>query len=108
MADPTPPRRTPGGFVPPRVAKPEPPHTNGHRLDRPLNLNRSAWEEVDQEDEQRVAAEQDRVRFQRVADMDDSARVRAAGTPSRAVLVGVLIVVAAVVLAVVLYRMAPP
>jgi len=108
MADPTPPRRTPGGFVPPRAAQPIPPHTNGHHHDRPLGLDRSAWEDVDEEDEQGLAAERDRVRFQRVADMDDSAKVRTAGSPSRAVLVGVLIVVTAVVLAVVLYRMAPP
>jgi len=108
MADPTPPRRTPGGYVPPKVARPTPPQTNGHHADRPLNVNRSAWQDVDEEDEQHLAADRARTRFERVADMDDSARVRAAGTPSRAVLVGVLIVVAAVVLAVVLYRMAPP
>lgn len=106
MADPPGPRRTPGGFVPPRIARPQTPGGNGHAAERPLNLNRSAWEDVDQEDEQRVAAE--RVRFQRVADLDDAAQVRASARPSRAVLVGVLIVVAAVVLAVVLYRLAPP
>lgn len=106
MADPGPPRRTPGGFVPPRLARPRPPQGNGHKAKRPLNLNRSAWEDVDSEDEQRLAAE--RVRFQRVAELDDSQRVRASGRPSRAVLIGVLIVVAAVVLAVVAYRLAPP
>ena len=105
-ADPPPPRRTPGGFVPPRTARPRPPETNGHHVDRPLNLRRTAWEDVDAEDEARVTAE--RVRFQRVADLDDSVQVRASGRPSRAVVIGVLILVAAVVLAVVLYRMAPP
>lgn len=105
MADPSRPRRTPGGFVPPNLVRPHPPESNGHSHDRPLNLRRSAWEDVDAEDAERVAAE--RVRFQRVAEMDDSAQVRVSGGPSRAVLLGVLIVVAAVVLAVVLYRMAP-
>ena len=106
MADPTRPRRTPGGFLPPNLARPRAPESNGHAAQRPLNLNRSAWEDVDAEDEQRVAAE--RVRFQRVAELEDSAQVRISARPSRAVLVGVLIVVTAVVLAVVLYRMAPP
>jgi hypothetical protein len=106
MPDPPRPRRTPGGFVPPSIVRPHPPGSNGHSADRPLNLNRSAWEDVDADDDQRVAAE--RVRFQRVAELDDAAQVRASARPSRAVLVGVLIVVAAVVLAVLLYRMAPP
>lgn len=106
MAEPPPPRRTPGGFVPPQIVRPHPPETNGHGRDRPLGLRRSAWEDVDAEDSERVSAE--RVRFQRVAELDDSTQVRASDRPSRAVLIGVLIVVAAVVLAVVLYRMAPP
>jgi hypothetical protein len=106
MADPSPPRRTPGGFLPPKIVRPRPPATNGHSPDRPLNLRRSAWEDVDEEDAQHLDAE--RVRFQRVAELDDSAQVRASARPSRAVLVGVLIVAAAVVLAVVLYRTAPP
>ncbi len=106
MADPSPPRRTPGGYVPPQLLRPRPPAGNGHDPERPLNLSRSAWEDIDEEDAQRVSAE--RVRFQRVAEIDDVAQVRASGRPSRAVLVGVLIVVAAVVLAVMLYRMAPP
>ena len=92
--------------MPPQLLRPHPPKGNGHTPDRPLNLRRSAWEDVDDEDSQRVSAE--RVRFERVAELDDTAHVRASGRPSRAVVIGVLIVVAAVVLAVVLYRMAPP
>ena len=92
--------------MPRQPAKPRRPAGNGHAPDRPLNLRRTAWEDVDAEDDERVSAE--RVRFQRVAELDDSAQVRASGRPSRAVVVGVLIVVAAVVLAVILYRMAPP
>ena len=107
MAEPPKPRRTPGGFVPPRIAKPSPPASNGHaKPNRPLGMRRSAWEDVDTEDEVHLSAE--RVRFQRVADIDDTQQVRATGRPSRAVLIGVLIVVAAVALAVLLYRLAPP
>ena len=100
------PPRTPGGYVPPRIARPRTPPGNGHAPQRPLNLRRSAWEDVDDDDAERLAAE--RVRFQRVAELDDSAQVRSSGVPSRAVLIAVLVVVAVVVLAVVLYRMAPP
>jgi hypothetical protein len=107
MADPPKPRRTPGGFVPPGLVKPTTPERNGHPpAERPLGLRRSAWQDVDEDDEALLAAE--RVHFERVADVADAARVRISGRPSSAVLLGVLIVVAAVVLAVVLYRMAPP
>jgi hypothetical protein len=108
MADPPPkPRRTPGGFVPPRPARPTTPSSNGHAPhDRPLGLRRSAWQDIDDEDDVELAAK--RVRFQRVADVDDTAQVRTSGRPSRAALIGALIVVAVVVLAVILYRMAPP
>jgi hypothetical protein len=107
MAEQERPRRTPGGFVPPKLARPQPPATNGHSPQpRPLNLRRSAWSDVDEEDERVLAAE--RVTFQRVADVDPNVQVRASGRPTRAALVGVLVILGLVVLAVVLYRFAPP
>lgn len=105
MAEDPRPRRTPGGFVPPSVARPQAPSSNGHHREQPLDM-RSAWAGVDAEDEHRLAAE--RTAFQRVADVDPNLQVRASGRPSTAAIVGVLIVVGLVVLAVVLYRMAPP
>jgi hypothetical protein len=59
------------------------------------------------DDEERESAAQ-RTPFQRVAEIQPASEVEASGRPSPAVLVGVLIVVGLVVLAVVLYRMAPP
>jgi hypothetical protein len=65
-----------------------------------------AWEQVDAEDEERLTAE--RTAFRRVAEVVPDAQLRSSGRPSPAVIVGVLVVVAVVVLALVLYRMAPP
>jgi hypothetical protein len=65
-----------------------------------------AWENLDAEDEERLAAE--RTAFRRVAEVMPGAEVRASGRPSVAAIVGIALVVAVVVLAVVLYRMAPP
>jgi hypothetical protein len=104
--EPPTPRRTPGGFLPRRHAPPKAPSGNGHASDRPLGLRRSSWEDVDAEDEQRIEAE--RVRFQRVADVDPRVEVRFSARPSPAVVIGVVIALGLVVLAVVLYRMAPP
>src|SRR5258708_34564257 len=94
MADPPKPRRTPGGFVPPGLVKPTTPAPNGHPPpDRPLGLRRSAWQDVDADDEVLLAAE--RVHFERVADVDEAGRGRVSGRPSRAALIGGLVVVAA-------------
>jgi hypothetical protein len=105
MADPSR-RRLPGGALPPHLARTRKPESNGHGPDRPLGLRRGAWEDVDDEDDTRLAAE--RVTFQRVADLDPGVEVRPSGRPSASVIVGVLVLVGLVVLAVVLYRMAPP
>jgi hypothetical protein len=105
MADP-PHRRVPGGALPPHLARPRKPEHNGHGPDRPLGLRRGAWQDVDAEDDNRLAA--DRVSFRRVADIDPGVQVRPSGRPSTAVIVGVLVALGLVVLAVVLYRMAPP
>jgi hypothetical protein len=101
------PRRTPGGYVPPDIVRPQAPESNGHAPEeRPLMLRRSAWSDVDAEDERHLAAQ--RTAFERVADIDPNVQVRASGRPSVAAVVGALIVVGLIVLAVVLYRMAPP
>jgi hypothetical protein len=107
MPDEPPPRRTPGGFVRRTGAAPKPPESNGHTPDRPLGLLRSAWGAGGDAEEERATAA-DRTAFKRVADIQPAAEVQSSGRPSIAVLVGVLIVVGVVVLAVVLYRMAPP
>jgi hypothetical protein len=99
-------RRVPGGALPPHLGRPRQPESNGHARERPLGLRRGAWEDVDEEDDTRLAAE--RVAFQRVADIDGRVEVRPSGRPSAAVIIGVLVAVGLVVLAVVLYRMAPP
>jgi hypothetical protein len=106
MAEDPRPHRTPGGSVPPNLARPRPPSSNGHSKDRPLGMLRSTWSDVDAEDDHQLAAE--RTAFQRVADVDPGMQVRASSRPSTAAVIGVLIVVGLVVLAVVLYRMAPP
>jgi len=106
MAEDPRPHRTPGGFVPSNLARPRPPSSNGHAKDRPLGMLRSTWSDVDAEDERLLAAE--RTAFERVADVDPGMQVRASGRPSTAAIVGALVIVALVVLAVVLYRMAPP
>jgi len=106
MAEEPRPRRTPGGYVPSEIARPRTPASNGHTPNRPLNMLRSTWSDVDAEDEQSIQAE--RTKFQRVADLDPGIEVRASTRPSVAVIAGVLVVVALVVLAVLLYRMAPP
>lgn len=105
------PRRMPGGALPPRYARPRSPESNGHAPAPPppparRPLTGEAWRRLDAEDEQRIAAE--RTAFRRVADVLPDNEVRASGRPSPAVLIGTLLVVAVVVLAVVLYRMAPP
>ncbi|HZS12969.1 MAG TPA: hypothetical protein VFC09_00085 [Candidatus Dormibacteraeota bacterium] len=100
------PRRTPGGALPPRLARPRRPESNGYttRPRQPLSLR--AWESLDAEDEERLQAE--RTAFRRVAEVVRDVEVRSSGRPSRAVVLGVLLVAAVVVLAVVVYRMAPP
>jgi hypothetical protein len=132
------PRRTPGGALPPRLVRPRQPETNGHTphppatpaeqpqdtaadqprapggpdwhdldgTDRRRRHLGVTWQELDAEDEEQ--REHERVAFRRVADVVPSAGVESSGRPSTAVIAGVLIVVALVVLAVVLYRMAPP
>jgi hypothetical protein len=106
MAEEPRPRRTPGGYVPPDIARARPPEGNGHAPHRPLGMLRSTWSDVDAEDEQTLQAE--RTKFERVADLDPGIEVRASARPSIAVIAGVLVVVALVVVAVLLYRMAPP
>ena len=106
MAEEPRPRRTPGGYVPPDLARPRTPATNGHSPHRPLNMLRSTWRDVDAEDEQSLQAE--RTKFQRVADLDPGIQVRASARPPMAVIAGVLLVVVLIVVAVLLYRTAPP
>jgi hypothetical protein len=100
------PRRTPGGALPPHLARPRRPESNGHTPHPMPSLMPHAWENLDAEDEERLAAE--RTAFRRVAEVMPDAEVRASGRPSLAAIVGIALVVAVVVLAVVLYRMAPP
>jgi hypothetical protein len=120
------PHRIPGGALPRRLARPTRPETNGHSRhravdlrgaggdrpephiadERPLGLNRAAWEDLDAEDDQRLQAE--RTAFRRVAEVASGAQVDRSGRPSAAVIAAVLVVVAVVLLAVLLYRMAPP
>lgn len=105
------PRRTPGGALPPKLARPRHPERNGHAPEpapapsAPSMMPRD-WAALDAEDDARLAAE--RTAFRRVVDVLPRHEVRASGRPSPAVLIGVLALVAVVVLAVVLYRMAPP
>jgi hypothetical protein len=106
MAEDPRPQRTPGGYVPPQVARPRAPESNGHGRERGLEALRPTWTDLDAEDERTLAAQ--RTAFERVADVDPQLQVRASARPSLAVVVGVAIVVGLVVLAVVLYRMAPP
>jgi len=102
------PRRTPGGALPPKLARPRQPESNGHHRATPTPQRHLGvtWQQLDAEDEEQ--SDHERVAFRRVADVVPSARVTTGGRPSTAVIAGVLIVVALVVLAVVLYRMAPP
>jgi hypothetical protein len=100
-------RRAPGGALPPHLARPRHPESNGHAAQpRQPRLMPEAWGQLDAEDEERLAAE--RTAFRRVAEILPGAEVRSSGRPSAAALAGVVLVVAVVVLAVVLYRMAPP
>ena len=106
--------RLPGGSLPPGLARPRPPSGNGHGEATPpvgrapLRMRRSAW--VDPElDEATSARKPRRAReFSRLLDPVFAKDVRIGGTPSAAVLIGVAIVVAIVVLAVAIYRLAPP
>ena len=99
-------RGTPGGSLPPHLAAPRKPASNGHVPDRPLGLRRGSWEEIDAEDDLHLAAQ--RTPFRRLVDIDDRQRVRTSGGPSPAVIIGVALVLALVALAVILYRLAPP
>ncbi|HEV7678273.1 MAG TPA: hypothetical protein VGQ42_06865 [Candidatus Dormibacteraeota bacterium] len=118
MAEP-PRRRLPGGTLPPHLARAHAPGGNGHapppapkRAPAPRPLRPAPrehppdWTDVDAEDERRMVAE--RVAFRRVAEVDPGIEVRASGRPSPAVVIAVLAVAGLIVLAVVLYRMAPP
>ncbi|HXA28325.1 MAG TPA: hypothetical protein VN193_06215 [Candidatus Angelobacter sp.] len=106
MGDDPRPRRTPGGALPPRLARPRHPESNGHTPHELPGLMPQSWEQLDQEDEERLQAE--RTAFRRVAEVVPGVEVHASGRPSRAAVIGVLLVAAVVVLAIVLYRMAPP
>ena len=64
------------------------------------------WAELDEQDDARLAAE--RTAFRRVAEIEPELQVHRSVRPSRAVIVGVLVIAAVIVLAVVAYRMAPP
>ena len=87
------------------MARPRRPEANGHAAGaQPQPSER--WRELDAEDERRIDAE--RTAFRRVAEILPEAEVGASGRPSRAVVVATLLLAAVVVLAVVLYRMAPP
>jgi hypothetical protein len=106
MGDDPKPRRTPGGALPPHLARPRRPEGNGHGP-RPMpRLMPEAWERLDAEDDEHLAAE--RTAFRRVAEVMPDVEVRASGRPSRAAILGALLIVGVVVLAVVLYRLAPP
>ncbi len=95
----------PGGALPPRYVRPRRPEANGHAAPvQPDSGER--WRELDAEDERRIDAE--RTAFRRVAEILPDAEVGASGRPSRAVVLATLLLVGVVVLAVVLYRMAPP
>jgi hypothetical protein len=108
MGDEPRPRRTPGGALPPHLARPRHPESNGHAPEPPQQprLMPQSWATLDDEDEQRLAAE--RTAFRRVAEVVPGVEVRPSGRPSAIAIVGVVLVIAVVVLAVVLYRMAPP
>jgi len=69
-------------------------------------MRRSAWVDPDLEE---AAPPRKRGReFSRLLDIASRKEIRLGNTPSAAVLIGVAAVVAIVVLALVLYRMAPP
>jgi len=107
MGDPPPtPRRTPGGALPPHLARPRHPGSNGHAARPVPGLMPQAWSELDEEDDARLAAE--RTAFRRVAEIGPELQVHRSLRPSRAAIIGVLLVAAVIVLAVVAYRMAPP
>jgi hypothetical protein len=96
----------PGGSLPRQLARPEvaPPPANGRR--RPLGAVRSVWQDLDDDDVPPPDVPR-RVSFRTVADLPPGSHVRISGRPSRAALIGLVIVVAVVVLAVLAYRLAP-
>ena len=107
MAEAEPPRRRmPGGSLPRQLARPESvtPPANGQR--RPLGAIHSVWQDLEDDDLPTPDVPR-RISFRTVADLPPGSHVRISGRPSRAVLTGVAIVVAVVVLAIVLYRFAP-
>jgi len=97
--DPQSPRRLPGGALPPRYARPHAPEANGHA---PAPPPAEELQRLDAEEEPESG------RFRRVAEIVPDAAVATSGRPALVVIVATLVVIGVVVLAVVLYRMAPP
>jgi hypothetical protein len=100
--------------VPPGLARPRPPSGNGHGEatppvgPAPLHMRRSAWVDPDLDEAPPTQKVWRAREFSRLLDPVFDKEVRIGGTPSAAVLIGVAIVVAIVVLAVAIYRLAPP
>jgi len=120
--EPEAPRRLPGGSIPRHLARPRSTSSNGHSRrplrDGPPELRdrgatrraASAWEELDAEDEADAAAGEaaGRTQFRRVIVPGADREVRSGRGPSLFV-VALLVAVAVVVLvAVLIYRSAPP
>lgn len=106
----------PGGALPPSIARARPPESNGNIAPTdpepsphpPLTRGRAAWEDLDADDLERSAAAPQRTEFRRLLEMTPERAVRTGSTPSLAVWIGIALVVAVVILAIVLYRLAPP
>ena len=110
------PRRLPGGALPRHLVRPSRPSSNGHGRDpvpaarhahHPLGGVGPGWADLDAADDAAAHAS-GRTEFRRVLDEDARVQPRSGWGPSRFV-VGLLLLVALVVLiAVLLYRSAPP
>ncbi|HEV3124385.1 MAG TPA: hypothetical protein VG266_07400 [Candidatus Dormibacteraeota bacterium] len=116
MSETPPPRRPgiPGGSLPPSVARPRAPASNGkditpvHDERRPLGVVRAAWQDLDAEELDHTAEVAQRTEFRRLMEMTPERAVRAGSTPSPVVWLGIFIVALVIALAVILYRLAPP
>ena len=109
------PRRLPGGALPRHLVRPGSPPSNGHHGDpvpardsrHPLGGVGPGWADLDAADDAAARAS-GRTEFRRVLDEDAGRQSRGGRGPSLFV-VGLLLIVALVVLvAVLLYRSAPP
>jgi cytochrome c-type biogenesis protein CcmH/NrfG len=76
---------------------------------RPLNVVRSAWQDLDAEELTTTETEgTQQTEFRRMVRRSAEHAVRTSRSPAPAVWIGLGVVVAVVVLAIVLYRLAPP